>query len=54
MSSPKLPPPLHFYFKNNTRKEISFQSKDTNYLDAVNPDHLRPERIRLALLGALR
>nr|KAF6404892.1 IQ motif and ankyrin repeat containing 1 [Rousettus aegyptiacus] len=28
--------------------------QDTNYLDAVNPDHLRPERIRLALLGALR
>ncbi|KAM9689694.1 IQ motif and ankyrin repeat domain-containing protein 1 isoform 4-T6 [Dama dama] len=28
--------------------------QDTNYMDAVNPDHLRPERIRLALLGALR
>lgn len=28
--------------------------QDTNYLDAVNPDHMRPERIRLALLGALR
>ncbi|XP_027416279.1 IQ motif and ankyrin repeat domain-containing protein 1 isoform X4 [Bos indicus] len=28
--------------------------QDTNYVDAVNPDHLRPERIRLALLGALR
>lgn len=28
--------------------------QDTNYLDAVNPDHLRPERMRLALLGALR
>ncbi|KAM7075395.1 IQ motif and ankyrin repeat domain-containing protein 1 isoform 1-T1 [Molossus nigricans] len=27
--------------------------QDTNYVDAVNPDHLRPERIRLALLGAL-
>ncbi|XP_058436763.1 LOW QUALITY PROTEIN: IQ motif and ankyrin repeat domain-containing protein 1 [Marmota monax] len=26
----------------------------TNYGDAVNPEHLRPERIRLALLGALR
>lgn len=28
--------------------------QDTNYLDTVNPDHMRPERIRLALLGALR
>ncbi|XP_077872646.1 IQ motif and ankyrin repeat domain-containing protein 1 isoform X7 [Ictidomys tridecemlineatus] len=28
--------------------------QDTNYVDAVNPEHLRPERIRLALLGALR
>ncbi|XP_069931721.1 IQ motif and ankyrin repeat domain-containing protein 1 isoform X13 [Oryctolagus cuniculus] len=28
--------------------------QDTNYLDTVNPEHLRPERIRLALLGALR
>ncbi|XP_047414252.1 IQ motif and ankyrin repeat domain-containing protein 1 isoform X2 [Sciurus carolinensis] len=28
--------------------------QDTNYLDAVNPEHLRPERMRLALLGALR
>ncbi|XP_070320473.1 IQ motif and ankyrin repeat domain-containing protein 1 isoform X2 [Odocoileus virginianus] len=28
--------------------------QDTNYVDAVNPNHLRPERIRLALLGALR
>ncbi|XP_066235750.1 IQ motif and ankyrin repeat domain-containing protein 1 isoform X1 [Saccopteryx leptura] len=28
--------------------------QDTNYVDTVNPDHLRPERIRLALLGALR
>ncbi|XP_025778730.1 protein FAM83H-like, partial [Puma concolor] len=28
--------------------------QDTNYVDAVNPDHLRPQRIRLALLGALR
>ncbi|XP_040117555.1 IQ motif and ankyrin repeat domain-containing protein 1 [Oryx dammah] len=28
--------------------------QDTNYVDAMNPDHLRPERIRLALLGALR
>lgn len=28
--------------------------QDTNYVDAVNPDHLRPERIRLALLGSLR
>ncbi|XP_054564378.1 IQ motif and ankyrin repeat domain-containing protein 1 isoform X1 [Eptesicus fuscus] len=27
---------------------------DTNYVDTVNPDHLQPERIRLALLGALR
>ncbi|XP_060053980.1 IQ motif and ankyrin repeat domain-containing protein 1 isoform X2 [Erinaceus europaeus] len=28
--------------------------QDTNYLDTLNPDHLQPERIRLALLGALR
>lgn len=28
--------------------------QDTNYVDTVNPDHLRPESIRLALLGALR
>ncbi|GAB1299477.1 IQ motif and ankyrin repeat domain-containing protein 1 [Apodemus speciosus] len=28
--------------------------QDTNYVDTVNPEHLRPERIRLALLGALR
>ncbi|XP_057353572.1 LOW QUALITY PROTEIN: IQ motif and ankyrin repeat domain-containing protein 1 [Manis pentadactyla] len=28
--------------------------QDTNYVDTVNPDHLRPERIRLALLGARR
>ncbi|KAL1767425.1 IQ motif and ankyrin repeat domain-containing protein LOC642574-like [Sigmodon hispidus] len=28
--------------------------QDTNYVDAVNPEHLRPETIRLALLGALR
>ncbi|XP_019513407.1 PREDICTED: putative IQ motif and ankyrin repeat domain-containing protein LOC642574 homolog isoform X4 [Hipposideros armiger] len=28
--------------------------QDTNYLDTVNPEHMRPERIRLALLGALR
>ncbi|XP_032323482.1 putative IQ motif and ankyrin repeat domain-containing protein LOC642574 homolog [Camelus ferus] len=28
--------------------------QDTNYVFALNPDHLRPERIRLALLGALR
>ncbi|XP_062045383.1 IQ motif and ankyrin repeat domain-containing protein 1 [Lepus europaeus] len=28
--------------------------QDTNYLDTVNPEHLRPERVRLALLGALR
>ncbi|XP_053516969.1 IQ motif and ankyrin repeat domain-containing protein 1 isoform X2 [Artibeus jamaicensis] len=28
--------------------------QDTNYLDTVNPDHLQPERVRLALLGALR
>ncbi|XP_039701976.1 IQ motif and ankyrin repeat domain-containing protein 1 isoform X2 [Pteropus medius] len=28
--------------------------QDTNYVDTVNPDHLRLERIRLALLGALR
>ncbi|CAK6439011.1 unnamed protein product [Pipistrellus nathusii] len=28
--------------------------RDTNYVDTVNPDHLQPERIRLALLGALR
>ncbi|ELW63402.1 hypothetical protein TREES_T100016033 [Tupaia chinensis] len=27
--------------------------QDTNYVDTVNPEHLRPERIRLALLGAL-
>ncbi|XP_040847526.1 IQ motif and ankyrin repeat domain-containing protein 1 [Ochotona curzoniae] len=28
--------------------------QDTNYVDAVNPEHMRPERVRLALLGALR
>ncbi|XP_064443830.1 LOW QUALITY PROTEIN: IQ motif and ankyrin repeat domain-containing protein 1 [Mirounga angustirostris] len=28
--------------------------QDTNYVDAVNPAHLRPDRIWLALLGALR
>ncbi|CAH6791050.1 Iqank1 [Phodopus roborovskii] len=28
--------------------------QDTNYVDTVNPEHLRPETIRLALLGALR
>uniref|UniRef100_A0A2K6GNK9 IQ motif and ankyrin repeat containing 1 n=1 Tax=Propithecus coquereli TaxID=379532 RepID=A0A2K6GNK9_PROCO len=28
--------------------------QDTNYVDTVNPKHLRPERVRLALLGALR
>ncbi|XP_045633269.1 IQ motif and ankyrin repeat domain-containing protein 1 [Ursus americanus] len=28
--------------------------QDSNYVDAANPAHLRPERIRLALLGALR
>lgn len=28
--------------------------QDTNYVDTLNPDHLRPERVRLALLGALR
>lgn len=28
--------------------------QDTNYVDTLNPEHLRPERIRLALLGALR
>lgn len=28
--------------------------QDTNYVAAVNPAHLRPERLRLALLGALR
>ncbi|XP_041528430.1 IQ motif and ankyrin repeat domain-containing protein 1 [Microtus oregoni] len=28
--------------------------QDTNYVDTVNPEHLRPESIRLALLGALR
>ncbi|XP_054375033.2 IQ motif and ankyrin repeat domain-containing protein 1 isoform X4 [Pongo abelii] len=28
--------------------------QDTNYVDTVNPEHLRPERMRLALLGALR
>nr|XP_012615591.1 putative IQ motif and ankyrin repeat domain-containing protein LOC642574 homolog isoform X5 [Microcebus murinus] len=27
--------------------------QDTNYVDTVNPEHLRPERVRLALLGAL-
>lgn len=28
--------------------------QDTNYVDTVNPEHLRPETIRLALLGAIR
>ncbi|XP_054446672.1 IQ motif and ankyrin repeat domain-containing protein 1 [Pteronotus mesoamericanus] len=28
--------------------------QDTNYVDTVNPDQLQPERVRLALLGALR
>ncbi|XP_058299635.1 IQ motif and ankyrin repeat domain-containing protein 1-like [Hylobates moloch] len=28
--------------------------QDTNYVDMANPEHLRPERMRLALLGALR
>lgn len=28
--------------------------QDTNYVDTMNPEHLRPETIRLALLGALR
>ncbi|XP_047583490.1 IQ motif and ankyrin repeat domain-containing protein 1 isoform X2 [Lutra lutra] len=28
--------------------------QDTNYVAAVDPAHLRPERLRLALLGALR
>ncbi|XP_055482623.1 IQ motif and ankyrin repeat domain-containing protein 1 [Psammomys obesus] len=28
--------------------------QDSNYVDTVNPEHMRPERIRLALLGALR
>ncbi|XP_042638946.1 IQ motif and ankyrin repeat domain-containing protein 1 [Orycteropus afer afer] len=28
--------------------------QDTNYLDTMNPEHLLPERMRLALLGALR
>ncbi|PNI46230.1 LOW QUALITY PROTEIN: IQANK1 isoform 2 [Pan troglodytes] len=28
--------------------------QDTNYVDTVNPEHLRPERMRLVLLGALR
>nr|XP_058132246.1 IQ motif and ankyrin repeat domain-containing protein 1 [Dasypus novemcinctus] len=28
--------------------------QDTNYVDTMNPEHLRPERVRLALLGALR
>ncbi|XP_033058476.1 putative IQ motif and ankyrin repeat domain-containing protein LOC642574 homolog isoform X3 [Trachypithecus francoisi] len=27
---------------------------DTNYVDTVNPEHLKPERLQLALLGALR
>ncbi|XP_037658561.1 LOW QUALITY PROTEIN: IQ motif and ankyrin repeat domain-containing protein 1 [Choloepus didactylus] len=28
--------------------------QDTNYVDTVNAEHLRPEELRLALLGALR
>ncbi|KAM6148269.1 IQ motif and ankyrin repeat domain-containing protein 1 [Rhynchocyon petersi] len=28
--------------------------QDTNYLDTMNPEHLRPETLRLALIGALR
>ncbi|KAM6171839.1 IQ motif and ankyrin repeat domain-containing protein 1 [Erethizon dorsatum] len=28
--------------------------QDTNYMDTMNPEHLRPKTIRLALLGALR
>ncbi|MEJ1271614.1 hypothetical protein NN561_002454 [Cricetulus griseus] len=28
--------------------------QDTNYVDTVNPEHLRPETIRQALIGALR
>lgn len=33
---------------------VFLRYQDTNYVDAVNPEHLRPERLRLALLGALR
>uniref|UniRef100_A0A8C5LED1 IQ motif and ankyrin repeat containing 1 n=1 Tax=Jaculus jaculus TaxID=51337 RepID=A0A8C5LED1_JACJA len=33
---------------------IFLRYQDTNYVDTMNPEHLRPERIRLALLGALR
>uniref|UniRef100_A0A4X2MEP4 IQ motif and ankyrin repeat containing 1 n=1 Tax=Vombatus ursinus TaxID=29139 RepID=A0A4X2MEP4_VOMUR len=28
--------------------------QDTNYLDTLNPAHVQPDRVRLALLGALR
>ncbi|KAL0598452.1 IQ motif and ankyrin repeat domain-containing protein LOC642574 [Plecturocebus cupreus] len=28
--------------------------QDTSYVDTVNPEHLRPERMRVALPGALR
>ncbi|XP_036596941.1 IQ motif and ankyrin repeat domain-containing protein 1 [Trichosurus vulpecula] len=28
--------------------------QDTNYLDTLNPAHMQPDRVRLALLGALR
>nr|XP_015212678.1 PREDICTED: putative IQ motif and ankyrin repeat domain-containing protein LOC642574 homolog isoform X1 [Lepisosteus oculatus]XP_015212679.1 PREDICTED: putative IQ motif and ankyrin repeat domain-containing protein LOC642574 homolog isoform X1 [Lepisosteus oculatus] len=28
--------------------------RDTNYLDALNPEHMQPEVLRVALLGAIR
>nr|KAF6395804.1 IQ motif and ankyrin repeat containing 1 [Molossus molossus] len=40
--------------REQTQEATFLRYQDTNYVDAVNPDHLRPERIRLALLGALR
>lgn len=33
---------------------VFLRYQDTNYVDVVNPAHLQPERIWLALLGALR
>ena len=28
--------------------------RDTNYLDAMNPENMQPEKLTLALLGAIR
>lgn len=50
MAAPRRP--LVVEPSGQTATFLRFQ--DTNYVDTVNPDHLRPQRIRLALPGALR